>query len=337
MNNSRPRLPWVKTIIFQTLIALLIAGCGSTRYQDEALQTNVVAPASLPQLQGPPLKVDEMRFQGRHSYALKRSSVPQRSSTSIGHVVPQHTVYGQIMFRPGGLTEYLPSGDSKDLPEFGMYAGGTVNLENPRKSYHGQDLFLIKNSGHISSFRFGFGSRGQFHQSQDLTVGLTQEIEINVQSASAQIKRRAKTEEFDFGSQLFEDPELLDEQQSPILVNDRVYDFSGHYRIALYAQYHLFKFLSIDLGLSTQYLQFTPLIATNECTFGFNPVYILGCDSENNYPITEGYLNFSTYGGFTVLLDKFHISTLFTYAAAPFEDFTLPAPITFTTQGGITF
>ena len=120
----------------------------------------------------------------------------------------------------------------------------------------------------------------------------------------------------------------------------------------MYGQFQVLDFLSLDFGFSAQYIQYQPSNFSNKCTYektltdvdeALDPEVLASfasggdCSPENLYPSTPYHFDFTYYGGGTVQFNAFHLSMLFAYSHAPFDDVSLASPFTFTTQAGISF
>jgi hypothetical protein len=332
-----------------------LTGCGITQsaiVQDEVTQNGVMPPSSIPHLQGPALQPKQVRFQGRYGYTGASDGLKPASNQTLGHLTPKHLFYGQVAFPLNSDS----SKEKKGVWELGLFGGGAVSLEEARKSNQNQDENLFKNTS-LPFLKAGFGVRGPLVQKKRFLLGLNIEGEVSRQAFNIQIDRtQTLTTTFEWNEELSQQFDLGDGETTVTTEQEQInyeeYFFALTPRAALYGQYQVLDFLSLDFGFSAQYIQYQKSTFSNTCTYDkeltdldqLTDPSTLGsltsggeCSPEELYPITPYHFDFTYYGGGTFQYDAFHLSMLFAYSHSPFDEIVHASPFTFTTQAGISF
>ena len=341
---------------FILIFVLIATGCSITQsavVKDSVTQNGVMQPSSIPHLQGPPLKANQTRLQGRYGYTGSPDALQNASDKTLGHLTPKHLLYGQMVFPIGEGSSEGSSESKVGVWEIGIFGGGALSLEDAQRSNEDQDANLFKDTS-LPFLKFGVGLRGPLVQKNKFTLGLNLEGEVSRQAFKTNIDRvQTIMTTFEWDEQLRQDFNL-DDGESTIttqseMIEHEDYFFSLTPRAALYGQYQVLDFLSLDFGFSAQYIQYQKSILSNECTYEkeltnvsqlTDPEALIlddDCSPESLYPVNQYHFDFTYYGGATFRHQVVHLSMLFAYSHAPFDDFSPASPFTFTTQAGITF
>lgn len=338
-------------ISFFILFGFLYSGCSitqSTVVKDEYTQNAVMQPSALPHLQGPSLKAKQTRVQGRYTYTGDTNTLPSASSKALGHLTPQHHLYGQVAFP---LTEGSAK-SNKAVWEMGLFGGGSLSTDDARRSNQSQNEDTFADTS-MPFLKAGLGVRGPLLQKKRFLLGLNLEGEVGRQAFRTDLSRtQTITTTVEWNEQIAQDLGLERQEDTvtvgPLPLEEEGYFFTFTPRAGLYGQIKVLDFLSLDLGFSVQYIQYQQATGENECTYEksltdlsqlSDPENLIEgeCSADSLYPLSQYHVDLTYYGGATLSFNPFHVSLLFSYATSPFDEIEYSAPFVFATQAGLSF